>query len=127
MYFLAGGRPRQLVPTRLLRELAIELSGLPDWLFEDSYSIVGDLPDLLSEKVQRPDYDTYNAAVFGQHLSWIRGIQRLQKTPAAIINKLFESGLIAIGEFCDNQFARLHICLSVDEDKCSLCDACAYR
>ena len=36
VYFLAGGRPRQLVPTRLLRELAIELSGLPDWLFEES-------------------------------------------------------------------------------------------
>ena len=48
VYFLAGGRPRQLVPTRLLRELAIALSGLPDWLFEESYQSVGDLAETIS-------------------------------------------------------------------------------
>jgi len=32
VYFLSGGRPRQLVPTRLLREITIALSGLPEWL-----------------------------------------------------------------------------------------------
>ena len=31
VYFLSGGRPRQLVPTRVLRELATALAGLPDW------------------------------------------------------------------------------------------------
>ena len=34
-------------PTRL-REWAAELAGLPDWLFEDSYSIVGDLAETIS-------------------------------------------------------------------------------
>lgn len=48
VYFLAGGRPRQLVPTRLLRELAISLSGLPEWLFEESYQAVGDLAETFS-------------------------------------------------------------------------------
>jgi DNA ligase-1 len=48
VYFLAGGRPRQLVPTRLLRELATELSGLPQWLFEESYQAVGDLAETVS-------------------------------------------------------------------------------
>ncbi|MGV8918696.1 MAG: ATP-dependent DNA ligase [Pseudomonas sp.] len=48
VYFLAGGRPRQLVPTRLLREQAIALSGLPEWLFEESYQAVGDLAETLS-------------------------------------------------------------------------------
>ena len=48
VYFLAGGRPRQLVPTRLLREMAISLSGLPDWLFEESYQAVGDLAETFS-------------------------------------------------------------------------------
>ena len=48
VYFLAGGRPRQLVPTRLLRELAISLSGLPDWLFEESYQAVDDLAETFS-------------------------------------------------------------------------------
>ena len=31
VYFLAGGRPRQLVPTRVLREQATARAGLPDW------------------------------------------------------------------------------------------------
>jgi len=48
VYFLSGGRPRQLVPTRLLREQAIALSGLPDWLFEESYQAVGDIAETLS-------------------------------------------------------------------------------
>jgi len=48
VYFLAGGRPRQLVPTRLLRELAVRLSGLPEWLFEESYQAVGDLAETFS-------------------------------------------------------------------------------
>ena len=32
VYFLAGGKPRQTVPTRLLLALAVEGSGLPEWL-----------------------------------------------------------------------------------------------
>jgi DNA ligase-1 len=48
VYFLAGGRPRQIVPTRVLRELATELSGLSDWLFEESYQAVGDLAETIA-------------------------------------------------------------------------------
>jgi len=48
VYFLSGGRPRQLVPTRVLRELAMALAGLPEWLFEESYQAVGDLAEAIS-------------------------------------------------------------------------------
>lgn len=48
VYFLAGGRPRQLVPSRVLRELAVSICGLPDWLFEESYQAVGDLAETFS-------------------------------------------------------------------------------
>src|SRR6195952_794664 len=48
VYFLSGGRPRQLVPTRLLREQAMLVSHLPEWLFEESYQAVGDLAETLS-------------------------------------------------------------------------------
>ena len=48
VYFLAGGRPRQLVPTRMLRELATAMAGLPEWLFEESYQAVGDLAETIS-------------------------------------------------------------------------------
>ena len=48
VYFLAGGRPRQLVPSRQLRELAMQRAGLSDWLFEESYSAVGDLAETIA-------------------------------------------------------------------------------
>ena len=48
VYFLAGGRPRRVVPTKLLRELAIQSSGLPPWLFEESYEAVGDLAETIT-------------------------------------------------------------------------------
>jgi DNA ligase-1 len=48
VYFLSGGRPRQLVPTKLLREQAMTLGRLPEWLFEESYQAVGDLAETLS-------------------------------------------------------------------------------
>lgn len=48
VYFLAGGKPRQLVATRTLRLLAREAAGLPEWLFDESYDAVGDLAETLA-------------------------------------------------------------------------------
>ncbi len=47
-YFLAGGKPRQSVPTRVLAECARERAGLADWLFEESYQAVGDLAETIA-------------------------------------------------------------------------------
>ncbi|MGA7817415.1 ATP-dependent DNA ligase [Caballeronia sp.] len=47
-YFLSGGKPRQSVPTRLLIEFARERAGLPEWLFEESYQVVGDLAETIA-------------------------------------------------------------------------------
>jgi len=41
-YFLSGRKPRQIVPSRFLREWAIEMSGIPDWLYLESRDTVGD-------------------------------------------------------------------------------------
>jgi len=48
VYFLAGGKPRQLVPARLLRQLAQEAAGLPEWLFDESHDSVGDLAETIA-------------------------------------------------------------------------------
>ncbi|NLD55781.1 MAG: ATP-dependent DNA ligase [Burkholderiaceae bacterium] len=48
VYFLAGGKPRQLVPTRVLRDVALRLSGLPEWLFDECYHAVGDLAETIA-------------------------------------------------------------------------------
>ena len=48
VYLLAGGKPKQMIPTRILRRLAREATGLPEWLVEESYRDVGDLAETLS-------------------------------------------------------------------------------
>jgi DNA ligase-1 len=45
---LSGRRPRRGVTTTQLREWAAEHAGLPLWLFEESYAIVGDLAETIA-------------------------------------------------------------------------------
>src|SRR5688500_6892263 len=42
LYFLSGRKPRQIVPSRFLREWALELSGIPEWLWAECRDTVGD-------------------------------------------------------------------------------------
>jgi DNA ligase 1 len=42
LYFLSGRKPRQIVPSKFLREWALQLSGIPEWLYEESRDTVGD-------------------------------------------------------------------------------------
>ena len=44
----SGRRPKRAVTTTRLREWAAEVSGIPLWLFEDSYAIVGDLAETIA-------------------------------------------------------------------------------
>ncbi|MBT9487314.1 MAG: ATP-dependent DNA ligase [Rubrivivax sp.] len=54
VYFLAGGKPRQVVPTKLLRETACALAGIDDWLFEACYQAVGDLAETIAHVLPPP-------------------------------------------------------------------------
>lgn len=48
VYFLSGGKPRQVVNTAQLRALACQVAGIEDWLFEESYQAVGDLAETIA-------------------------------------------------------------------------------
>ncbi|MEO7245962.1 MAG: cisplatin damage response ATP-dependent DNA ligase [Rubrivivax sp.] len=48
VYFLVGGKPRQVVPTALLRTLAGAAAGIDDWLFDACYQAVGDLAETIA-------------------------------------------------------------------------------
>ena len=48
LYFLAGGKPRQAVPTKLLRENAVAAAVIDDWLFDECYHAVGDLAETIA-------------------------------------------------------------------------------
>lgn len=45
---LIGNRPRRPVKTSHLKEWAATAAGIPDWLFEESYHIVGDLAEAIA-------------------------------------------------------------------------------
>jgi DNA ligase 1 len=55
VYFLAGGKPRQAVPTKTLKLVAQQSAGLPEWLFSESYDAVGDLAETISLLLPPPD------------------------------------------------------------------------
>ena len=52
---LTGRRPRRAVTSTELRLWAAEVAGIPDWLFEESYTIVGDLAETIALLLPAPD------------------------------------------------------------------------
>ncbi len=80
VYFLSGGRPRQLVPTRLLRDMATEASGIEPWLFEESYQSVGDLAETISLLLQESTYTSEDglAVWLEEKLLPLRGLPPLE-------------------------------------------------
>jgi DNA ligase-1 len=48
VYFLAGGKPRQVVKTASLVGLACRMAQINDWLFDECYQSVGDLAETIS-------------------------------------------------------------------------------
>ena len=55
VYFLAGGKPKQAVPTKLLRQYAVEFAGIEDWLFDECYHAVGDLAETIAHILPPPE------------------------------------------------------------------------
>jgi DNA ligase 1 len=74
-YFLAGGKPRQAVPTAVLRRTACEVAGIDDWLFDACYQAVGDLAETIAHVLPAADAsDDAGLAVWAaQRLAPLRG------------------------------------------------------
>ncbi|MDQ2989241.1 MAG: cisplatin damage response ATP-dependent DNA ligase, partial [Pseudomonadota bacterium] len=86
VYFLAGGKPRQAVPTKLLRQYAVEYAQLDEWLFEESYQAVGDLAETIAHILPPPERqsDIGLAEWMQERIGPLRGAD-----PAAIRAALF--------------------------------------
>ena len=74
VYFLAGGKPRQLVPAKVLRQLTQQAAGLPEWLFDESYDSVGDLAETMALLLPPPtgSHEIGLAVWIEQHLLPLR-------------------------------------------------------
>jgi DNA ligase 1 len=74
---LSGRRPKRSVTATELRLWAAEVAGIPDWLFEESYTIVGDLAETIAHLLPLP-----NADVADQSLTqWIATLMALTSRP----------------------------------------------
>jgi DNA ligase-1 len=73
VYFLAGGKPRQVVPTAVLRATACRMAGVDEWLFEECYQAVGDLAETIAHVLEpRSRIGTDGLAAWVEHrlLGW---------------------------------------------------------
>ena len=110
VFLLSGGKTTQTVPTRLLREAAIQASGVAPWLFEECYASVGDLAETIALLVasQAPAEGPGEAlhVWMGERLPALRGAapeyvrqtlceawQALDATGVFALNKLMTGGL----------------------------------
>jgi DNA ligase 1 len=58
VYFLAGGKPRQVVPVGRLGELACRVAGIDAWLFDACYQAVGDFAETVAAVLPPPAHDS---------------------------------------------------------------------
>lgn len=91
VYFLSGGKPRQIVPVAALRALAQRAAGLPEWLFEESYQAVGDLAETIALLLPEADHvDTAGLAEWvEQRLLPLRDLARGQ--PPEVLNDALDA------------------------------------
>lgn len=70
LFFLTGRKIKRLIPTRVLWELTLEMTRLPEWLLEHAYAAVGDFAEAIALLLGRLE-----AGPGGDELSlerWIR-------------------------------------------------------
>jgi DNA ligase 1 len=58
VYFLAGGKPRQVVNMGFLAGLACQVAGIEGWLFDECYQAVGDLGETIALVLPRGNETT---------------------------------------------------------------------
>ena len=68
----SGRRPKRAVTTGQLRAWAAEVAGIPLWLFEESYPIVGDLAETIALVLPPPDTETDHSLTY-----WIELLREL--------------------------------------------------
>jgi DNA ligase-1 len=80
VYILSGRRMKRLIGPRKLREWLVEVTGLPDWLVEESYQHVGDLAETISLLMED---GSQRETVEGALASWIEqtivGLRKLEE------------------------------------------------
>jgi DNA ligase 1 len=98
LYFLAGGKPRQVVKTSLLKLWAQEAAGVPEWLFEESYQAVGDLAETIAHIVPSST-QTHDDAGLGEWVARLQALKALEDVAQGEQIKAWWRGMDALSRF----------------------------
>lgn len=73
-------RPARTVSARLLREWASEIAGIPLWLFEENYHIVGDLAETIALVLPpASDYSNFSLTYWIQYIKDLKELKEEEK------------------------------------------------
>ena len=75
---LSGRRPKRSVTATELRLWAAEVAGSPEWLFEESYTVVGDLAETIAHLLPAPQLGLPDQSL----TEWITALMGLNGKPA---------------------------------------------
>jgi len=89
----SGRRPKRAATTTELRRWAGEIAGLPDWLVEDSYAVVGDLAETLALLLPEGETDDGNATL----ADWLTRLAALPGRPEPDRRAAVEAAWSALG------------------------------
>jgi DNA ligase 1 len=98
LYFLAGGKPRQVVKTSLLKLWAQEAAGVPEWLFEESYQAVGDLAETIAHIVPS-SVQTQDDAGLGEWVARLQALKALEEETQGEQIKIWWHEMDALSRF----------------------------
>jgi DNA ligase-1 len=72
----SGRRPKRVVNTTQLATWAVELIGLPYWLFEESYHTVGDLAETIALLLPESDRQPEHAEPLHHYIEQLKGLDK---------------------------------------------------
>ncbi|MGY6632469.1 MAG: ATP-dependent DNA ligase [Alkalilacustris sp.] len=98
---LSGRRPRRAVSATLLRQWAAEEAGIPAWLFEEAYPVVGDLAETIALVLPPPRRrDTRSLSGWMDHLAGLASQDEAARRAGVVAAW---DGLDATGRFVFNK------------------------
>lgn len=129
-----GRRPKRVVNSTQLASYAIELAGLPFWLFEESYHTVGDLSETIALLLPETEGTRQRAEPLHYYIEQLKALEKqgeearkafvveswqaMNKAEQFVFNKLITGGF-RIGVSQALMVNALAKALSVDSDKVS--------
>ena len=108
VYFLAGGKPRQVVPNAVLWATACRRAGIDDWLFDACYQAVGDFAETVAHVLPPPERtsDLGLAEWVEERLLPLRGLSPVEQSDrvAAYWDELDDAGRFLFNKLIGGEF-----------------------